>query len=243
MNMTFTSSACDHIITITLDKARLTGNLVVPSTAQGLVILACGSNSRYNPRNYYSAHLLRRAGFATLLIDLLTAEEVAIDVRAKHFCSDLNLLAHRLVGVTNWLAQAAPTRHLKVGYFGVRASGGAALLAAAQMGAAIGAVICQSGELEQVNAVLANVQSPTLLIVGEQDFPVMAAHQDVLAQLKSEKQLAILPQVTHLFKEPGALEESLRLASLWFQRYLTTSAGQEQVSDGVNLNPPLLVKR
>ena len=223
MHTTFISSACDHIVTITINKAKLTGNLVVPPAASGLVVLACGSSSRYNPRNYYSAHLLRRAGLATLLVDLLTPEEMAIDVRAKHFCSDVSLLAHRLVEVTDWLVQAASTHHLKVGYFGVRASGGAALLAAAHKGEAIGAVICQSGELDQVNANLANVQAPTLLIVGEQDFPVMAAHQDVLAQLKSEKQLAIVPQVTHLFKEPGALEESLRLASLWFQRHLLST--------------------
>ncbi len=230
MNTTFISSACDHIVTVPVDKARLTGNLVIPPAAQGVVVLACGSNSRYNPRNYYSAHLLRRAGLATLLIDLLTPEEMAIDVRAKHFCGDLSLLARRLVGVTDWLTQTAPTHHLKVGYFGVRASGGAALLAAAQKGGAIGAVICQSGELDQISTVWANVQAPTLLIVGEQDFPVMAAHQDVLIQLKSEKQLVIVPQVTHLFKEPGALEESLRLASLWFQRYLTPANAIQEVS-------------
>jgi putative phosphoribosyl transferase len=228
MDTTFMSAADDHVVTIPIAKVQLTGNLVVPLEAQGLVVLINGSNGRYNPRNYYSTHLLRRAGLATLLVDLLTPEEVAMDVRAKHFYRDMNLLATRLVGVTDWLTQVEATGQFKIGYLGVGVSGGAALAAAAQRQATIGAVVCQSSEIDQVNAILPDVQAPTLLIIGEQDFPVRAAHQDAMSQLKSEKQLVIVPQATHLFKEPGALEESLRLASLWFQRYLPSSTTLEQ---------------
>ena len=202
----------------------LEGDLVMPpEDAQGILLFGQGSgSSRHHPRNRYYAHMMREAGFATLLIDLLTLDEEIIDLRAKHFHFDINLLSARLVSVTDWLTQNPDTRNLKIGYFGSNTGGGAALVAAAERSDAVGAIVARSGWLELVGSALSCVQAPTLLIVGEYDLPLICTNEDALAQLRVEKRLEIIPGATQLFHESGALEEVARLASQWFKRYLTS---------------------
>jgi putative phosphoribosyl transferase len=213
----------EQIVIVELGSVRLKGDLVVPVGAEGIVLFAHSTgSSQYNTRNHYLAHVLRQEGrLATILIDLLTREEETIDQRTKHFHYDINFLAARLVAITDWLLENPITRHLKVGYFGADTGGGAALLAAVARPMAVGAVVSRSGHTDLANEALSYVQAPTLLIVGENDFPIIAMNEDVLAQIPAQnKQMKIIPGATHQFSEPGALEEVGRLSSQWFKRYL-----------------------
>src|SRR5207253_1989322 len=151
--------------------------------------------------------VLYRGGFATLLIDLLTADEEAVDMRTGHLRFDINLLAERLVGATDWLAQNPSTGNLRIGYFGASTGGGAALVAAAERPDVVGAVVSRGGRPDLAGPALSYVQAPTLLIVGGDDVPVIGLNRKALAQLTAEKQLVIVPGATHLFEEPGTLEE------------------------------------
>jgi dienelactone hydrolase len=199
----------------------LEGELALPAGAAGVVLFAHGSgSSRHSPRNQFVARVIRAAGIGTLLFDLLTREEEAVDMRTGHLRFDIGLLARRLVDATRWIAAGAETRSLRVGYFGASTGGGAALVAAAELGPAIGAVVSRGGRPDLAGEALCRVQSPTLLIVGERDELVIALNEQAYAQLRCEKALEIVPRATHLFEEPGALEEVARLASDWFQRYL-----------------------
>ncbi|MCZ7572134.1 MAG: dienelactone hydrolase family protein [Ardenticatenaceae bacterium] len=199
----------------------LEGNLSVPEGARGIVLFAHGSgSSRFSPRNRSVAQVLRRAGVGTLLIDLLTAQEEAVDVQTRHLRFDIPLLAERLVGATDWLGQNPDTRDLRVGYFGASTGAGAALVAAAERPDAVGAVVSRGGRPDLAGRALSRVRAPTLLIVGGNDVPVIAMNEEALEQLRSEKKLVIVPGATHLFEEPGALEEVARLAADWFGRYL-----------------------
>jgi dienelactone hydrolase len=163
---------------------------------------------------------LREAGLATLLIDLLTPEEEEVDLRTRHLRFYIRLLAERLAGATHWLAQNPDTQDLRVGYFGASTGAGAALVAAARLPGDIGAVVSRGGRPDLAGENLSRVQAPTLLIVGENDLPVVDMNQEALAQLRVEKKLEIVPGATHLFEEPGALEEVARLAADWFVRHL-----------------------
>ena len=205
-------------------SAVLEGEVHVSEESRGIVLFAHGSgSSRFSPRNQFVARSLRDAGLATLLFDLLTREEEAFDLATHHLRFDIGLLAERLVDASRWLRSIAETRELKIGYFGASTGGGAALVAAAELGDEIGAVVSRGGRPDLAADALTRVKSPTLLIVGSLDEPVFKLNLGALARLRCEKQLRIVPGATHLFEEHGALEEVARLAGEWFGRHLHSS--------------------
>jgi dienelactone hydrolase len=209
-------------VQIPAGTALLEGNLGIPPHARGVVLFAHGSGSgRHSPRNRFVAAQLREAGLGTLLIDLLTQEEETVDHYTLHLRFDINLLAERLIGATDWLAQDARTRALAVGYFGASTGAGAALVAAAQRPARVKAVVSRGGRPDLAGEALRQVQAPALLLVGGADRQVLALNKKALAQLAAPiKRLEIIPMASHLFEEPGTLEEVARLAAEWFTRYL-----------------------
>ena len=211
----------ERLVQIPAGGVTLEGNLNVPDGARGVVLFAHGSgSSRHSPRNRYVAGVLREAGLATVLLDLLTAEEEAIDLQTQRLRFAISLLADRLIGATDWLAQNPDTRDLTIGYFGASTGAAAALVAAAERPDAVGAIVSRGGRPDLAGAALARVRAPTLLIVGGHDIPVIGMNQEAMAQLHVETKLEIVPGATHLFEEPGALEEVARLAREWFERYL-----------------------
>jgi putative phosphoribosyl transferase len=212
----------ERLVRVAAGPVTLEGNLSLPERARGIVLFAHGSgSSRHSPRNRYVARVLNEAKLATLLVDLLTPDEEAVDLRTAHLRFDIGLLAGRLAGVTEWLTQYPDTRELRIGYFGASTGGAAALVAAAQRPDAVGAIVSRGGRPDLAGSALAHVRTPTLLIVGGNDFEVVELNRRALALLRCEKQLEIVPGATHLFEEPGALEEVARLACEWFERYLT----------------------
>ena len=201
--------------------AVLEGDLVVPSGAHGIVLFAHGSgSSRHSTRNRFVAGTLQRAGLATLLIDLLTAEEERIDERTGHLRFDIGLLASRLVGATDWLGQSPETAALRVGYFGASTGGGAALVAAAERPDAVGAVVSRGGRPDLAGEALPRVCAPTLLLVGGDDPDVIAINRRAMAAMLAPVRLKIIPGASHLFQEPGALEAVADLAGQWFAEHL-----------------------
>jgi dienelactone hydrolase len=226
----------ERLVHVAAGPVTLEGNLSVPEGARGVVLFAHGSgSSRLSPRNRYVAQLLNTAKLATLLVDLLTPDEEAIDSRSAHLRFDIGLLAERLVGATDWLTQYPDTRHLRSGYFGASTGAGAALVAAAERPDVVGAVVSRGGRPDLAGPALAHVRAPTLLIVGENDIPVIELNRQALAQLRCEKRLVIVPRATHLFEEPGALDEVARLARAWFEHHLTraeaTGAGTSRARE------------
>ena len=212
-------------VRITAGRAWLDGDLAVPADARGVVLFAHGSgSSRHSSRNRYVAGELRRRGMGTLLMDLLTAEEEEADSRTGHLRFDIDLLAGRLRAATRWLRGETETGRLPLGYFGASTGAGAALVAAADSPDAVGAVVSRGGRPDLAGEALPRVLAPTLLIVGGRDEPVIAMNRAALAQLRCEKRLEIVPGATHLFEEPGALEEVARLAAGWLARHLTGGA-------------------
>ena len=204
---------------------ELEGDLGVPEEAAGVVLFAHGSGSgRHSPRNRYVAGALREAGLATLMIDLLTPEEEEADLRTGHLRFDIRLLAERLAGATDWLMQDPDTQDLRIGYFGASTGAGAALVAAAKRPRGVGAIVSRGGRPDLAGDDLPLVKAPTLLIVGENDVPVIGMNQEALERLRAEKELKIVPGATHLFEERGALEEVARLAADWFAHHLNRSA-------------------
>jgi dienelactone hydrolase len=209
-------------VSINAGSVTLKGNLAIPEAAQGIVLFAHGSgSSRHSPRNRFVAQMLRQAKLATLLMDLLTHAEEAVDRETWHLRFDINLLAERLAGATDWLLENPLTQHLKIGYFGASTGAAAALVGAAKRPEVVHAVVSRGGRPDLASAVLPYVKAPTLLIVGGNDLSVLEMNREALAQLQAEKQLAIIPGATHLFEQPGTLEEAARLASQWFERHLT----------------------
>src|SRR5215208_320312 len=207
-------------VRVSAGLATLEGNLGIPN-ARGIVLFAHGSGSgRHSPRNRYVADVLREAGLATLLIDLLTPEEEEADLRTRHFRFDIGLLADRLADATDWLAHEPDTQDLRVGYFGASTGAGAALVAAAKRPEAVGAVVSRGGRPDLAREALSRVAAPTLLIVGGGDGPVIDMNREAFAHIRAEKKLEVVPGATHLFEEPGTLEEVARLAAGWFARYL-----------------------
>jgi len=195
----------------------LHGNLVVPGQARGVVLFAHGSGSgRHSPRNQFVAHDLQQGGLATLLLDLL--EEHEAEDRDKVF--DVPLLAGRLQTATHWLRDEPETRKLTPGYFGASTGAAAALVAAARQPQRIGAVVSRGGRPDLAAHHLPLVMAPTLLIVGGNDDVVLDLNTQALELLRGPKELIVIPGATHLFPEPGALEEVARLARQWFVRYL-----------------------
>jgi putative phosphoribosyl transferase len=211
----------ERLIRVVAVPVTLAGNLSLPEKARGVVLFAHGSgSSRHSPRNRHVAQMLNEANLATLLIDLLTPEEEMIDLRTAHLRFDIGLLAGRLVAATDWLTQYPDTRHLRVGYFGASTGAAAALVSAAERPQVVGAVVSRGGRPDLAGPALAGVRAPTLLIVGGNDYAVIELNQTALAQLRSEKRLVIVPGATHLFEEPGALDEVARLAREWFEHHL-----------------------
>ena len=205
-------------VRIAIGKDHLEGELGIPPDAQGIVLFAHGSgSSRHSPRNQFVARTIRESGTGTLLFDLLTRVEDNLTARLRF---DIGLLARRLVEVTRWLAKNPETQRYGVGYFGSSTGGGAALLAAAELGKDIDAVVSRGGRPDLAGDALPRVQSPTLLIVGGHDDVVIQLNKEALAKLRCERELKIIPGATHLFEEPGALEEVARLAADWFRRHL-----------------------
>lgn len=207
----------EKLVKIPVDSIELEGNLALPSYAKGIVIFAHGSgSSRLSPRNNFVAELLRKAGFATLLFDLLTEEEDAI--YENRF--DIPLLAERLKSVTEWIIAQPQTSHLTIGYFGASTGSAAALIAAANLGSKISAVVSRGGRPDLAGDKLKKVASPTLLIVGGNDFGVIELNEEAAQLIPAKKEISIVPGATHLFEEAGALEEVSRLAIEWFNQHL-----------------------
>jgi len=202
----------------------LKGILGVPEGAKGVVAFAHGSGSgRFSPRNNFVARELQAGGFATLLMDLLSEAEA----QSRRAVFDVDLLASRLLDATDWLKQQPATRDLPIGYFGASTGAAAALEAAARLGPVVGAVVSRGGRPDLAAGCLPQVTAPTLLIVGGLDEPVIALNEMALRLLRAPKQLVIVPGATHLFEEPGALEEVARLARDWFDRYLARRSRPE----------------
>ncbi|MBI5776914.1 MAG: dienelactone hydrolase family protein [Nitrospirae bacterium] len=207
----------EQSVTMTAGAVKLHGDLGLPREAKGVVLFAHGSGSgRLSPRNRFVAQTLQKRGLATLLLDLL--EEREADDRRKVF--DIDMLADRLLGATTWLRQLPATAHLPVGYFGASTGAGAALQAAARMPESVAAVVSRGGRPDLAAPHLARVAAPTLLIVGGHDWPVIEMNQEALAKLTCPKELIIVPGATHLFDEPGTLEQVADHAAEWFERYL-----------------------
>jgi len=199
----------------------LDADLGLPSAACGVVLFAHGSgSSRFSPRNRHVARLLNEAGLATLLADLLTPDEEKVDDRTRHLRFDIGMLGERLVGAADWLKSEAATAALPLGMFGASTGAGAALVAAAQRPAAVAAVVSRGGRPDLAGESLPAVRAPTLLIVGGHDVAVIRMNEEALARLRAEKRLAIVPGATHLFEEPGTLDEAAGLAREWFLKYL-----------------------
>ena len=199
----------------------LNGELIIPKAARGVVLFAHGSgSSRHSPRNQYVARVIRDSGIGTLLFDLLTDEEEEIDNYTRELRFDIELLAHRLVAATKWVAEENYTKELRPGYFGASTGGGAALVAAAELGGKIGAVVSRGGRPDLAGEALPQVKAATLLIVGGFDGPVIQMNEEAYVQLQCVKELKIIPGATHLFEEPGKLEEVANLASKWFVKHL-----------------------
>ena len=207
------------LVNISSDQVSLEGELVLPEDTSSIVLFAHGSgSSRFSPRNNYVASILQKAGIGTLLFDLLTREEDRnYDTRF-----DIDLLTQRLLAATTWVRQEPSTQSFSIGYFGASTGAAAALQAAAEMNGEISAVVSRGGRPDLAGpAALAKVSAPTLLIVGGYDDVVIMLNRDAYAQLNCEKELTIVPGATHLFEEPGTLEQAANAATNWFADHLT----------------------
>jgi putative phosphoribosyl transferase len=209
-------------VKIPAGRVILEGDLVIPPSAIGIVLFAHGSgSSRRSRRNRAVAHTLRDGGLATLLFDLLTAEEEAEDATTARLRFDIALLAGRLGHATDWIAHFQDTNQLCIGYFGASTGAAAALVAAAEHPELVAAIVSRGGRPDLAGGALRRVRAPTLLVVGGNDTHVLDLNFAALAELSSEKRLEIIPGATHLFEESGALEQVAQLARDWFAHYLT----------------------
>jgi putative phosphoribosyl transferase len=211
----------ERLVRIAAGQTVLHGTLRLPEGARAIVLFAHGSGSgRHSPRNIHVARVLNEAHLATLLIDLLSADEEAADRYTAHLRFDIGLLTDRLVSATDWLTE---TLHLPIGYFGASTGAAAALVAATRRPDMIGAVVSRGGRPDLAGPALPRVRAPTLLIVGGNDVEVIELNRMVLPELRCEKQLVIVPGAGHLFEEPGALDQVARLAREWFERHLISA--------------------
>jgi dienelactone hydrolase len=229
MTGAFASETDDIAVSIPVGRKEVNGNLNIPSGATGIVMFAHGSgSSRHSPRNRYVADVLREGKLATLLLDLLTEEEEAVDMRTRDLRFDIGLLADRLVVASDWLAVDERTRAMRIGLFGASTGAGAALVAAARQPGRIHAVVSRGGRPDLARDSLARVTAPTLLIVGGDDEAVIELNRKALRELRTEKDLRIVPGASHLFEEPGTLEQVARLARAWFERHLEPALAAKQ---------------
>ncbi len=208
-------------IVVPAGEVELQGNLNLPEDATGIVLFAHGSgSSRHSPRNRFVAETLNSGGLGTLLIDLLSSEEEAVDLQTTHLRFDIMFLAERLLYAMKWMRENPATEKMKLGLFGSSTGAGAALVAAAEQPKNISAVVSRGGRPDLAGAALSLVRCPTLLIVGGNDSQVIELNKQAAQQLQCEKKMEIVPRASHLFEEPGALQKVSELASNWFQKHL-----------------------
>jgi putative phosphoribosyl transferase len=208
-------------VQIHMGRAVFSGNLNIPKEANGLVLFAHGSgSSRHSPRNQFVARTLNDAGLATLLFDLLTHEEEAIDAQTRELRFNIDLLAERLVDATKWAKHQSQTRDFRIGYFGSSTGGAAALVAAVQVPQDVGAVVSRGGRPDLAGEALTKVEAATLLIVGGNDDIVIELNEQARDRMRCDVKLEIIPGATHLFEEPGTLEKVAALASYWFAKHI-----------------------
>jgi putative phosphoribosyl transferase len=212
-------------LVIDLEGVALEGTLTLPKEARGLVLFAHGSgSSRHSPRNRYVAQILQSQYIGTLLFDLLTRQEESFDQFSGELRFDIPFLARRLTGATRWVKNKAGKQDLKIGYFGASTGAGAALVAAAELPGIVSAIVSRGGRPDLAGSALGLVRAPTLLIVGGEDKPIIAMNREALARLQCpDKKLVIIPGATHLFEEPGTLEEVARVAADWFTLHFTSA--------------------
>ncbi len=217
-------------VTVQAADAALEGTLVLPEPGAGIVVFAHGSgSSRFSPRNRYVADVLHRGGLGTLLFDLLTAREHAIDELTRELRFDIELLTLRLTGAVDWLASSTDTARMPIGLFGASTGAAAALRTAAARAERVAAVVSRGGRPDLALDILSQVRAPTLLVVGGLDGVVIGMNRTAAARLKVQHELKIVEGATHLFEEPGKLEEVARLARDWFQQHLTAVNRESQV--------------
>ena len=217
-------------VVVPAGSAGLPGSLAVPADARGLVLFAHGSgSSRHSPRNRRVAATLNDRGYATLLLDLLTADEERVDRATAELRFDIALLGERLVATIDWLAAHDDVGFLQLGLFGASTGAAGALIAAAERPEAVRAVVSRGGRPDLAGDALERVEAPTLLLVGALDAPVIAMNRDAQARMHAETELEIVSGASHLFEEPGALEEVARLALAWFRRHLTGVDGERGI--------------
>ncbi|HEY5752195.1 MAG TPA: dienelactone hydrolase family protein [Chthoniobacterales bacterium] len=210
-------------IKIPAGDATLNGNLSVPGSARGLVLFVHGSgSSRHSPRNRFVARALNEVGLATLLFDLLTSDEEKVDRYTRQHRFDISLLAARLDFATEWVLREGSVRGLRIGYFGSSTGAAAALVGAAARADIVGAVVSRGGRPDLAGNALAKVRAPTLLIVGSHDDVVIDLNRDAMADMRCKVKLELVAGATHLFEEPGTLEQAARLAGAWFTEYLSS---------------------
>ena len=211
----------DQAVRIRSGSAQLDGELKVPLGATGIVLFVHGSgSSRHSRRNQYVARVIREAGVGTLLFDLLTKQEEAIDAYTGELRFNIEFLAKRLVDATDWITSQPTTQHLRIGYFGASTGAAAALMAAVELSNIVAAVVSRGGRPDLARNALSKVKAVTLLIVGGNDDVVIELNEDAFAKLTCEKELKIVPGASHLFEEPGTLEQVAQLASDWFKKNL-----------------------
>jgi putative phosphoribosyl transferase len=221
MNNNSRSNCREITVKIEISGASLKGDLCVPDSARGIVLFAHGSgSSRLSPRNRYVAKILNSQNIGTLLFDLMTEAEERIDDQTVELRFNIKFLSRRLIEVTDWFTTNYAEKHLLIGYFGASTGAAAALVAASERPSIIKAIVSRGGRPDMAGPALARIDAPVLLIVGGADFEVIGMNQDALALLKGEKKLVIIPGATHLFEEPGAIEEVSHLAANWFKKYL-----------------------
>jgi putative phosphoribosyl transferase len=228
-----TGAGDERPLRIPAGAIALEGTLAIPAGTEAVVLFAHGSgSSRHSPRNRFVAQTLREAHLGTLLIDLLTVGEEDIDAATGRLRFDIPFLAARLVAATDWLLARPETRRLRIGYFGASTGAAAALVAAAQRSKAVGAIVSRGGRPDLAREVLGGVRAPTLLVVGERDRAVLAMNEEAFRALRTEKELVIVPGATHLFEEPGALEQVAQLAAGWFLRHLPPTPRHDGTGSG-----------
>ena len=209
-------------VRIPIDNMVVEGNLTLPSGTKSMVLFAHGSgSSRFSPRNQYVARAFNAQKIGTLLFDLLTNEEDQEDLETAEYRFNINLLARRLIGATQWLKKDPQTKNLALGYFGASTGAAAALVAAAKLPNDIAAVVSRGGRPDLAADYLPKVVAPTLLLVGGLDIEVIELNRQAMERMSAEKKLVIIPGATHLFEEPGKLEEVAKISADWFLRYQT----------------------
>jgi putative phosphoribosyl transferase len=216
--MSHVGQAIEHApVMVRIQSVQLEGYLSVPTAATGVIVFAHGSgSSRHSPRNRYVADILNEAGLATLLIDLLNADEQEVDLQTAQLRFDIPFLANRLVAITQWLREQPQVAGLKIGYFGASTGAGAALVAAAELPQLIHTVVSRGGRPDLAGSALERVEAPTLAIVGGHDPHVLELNHQALARMHCVKSLEVIPGAGHLFEERGALEKVAKLARDWF---------------------------